>query len=221
MSRIAAIIPVRRNIHDNFGGNKDILPFGENNLLIHKIKQLKNVREVDVIVTTEDKYLAELAQKEGVEVIYRPLQLSDNSAHFGDFVSFICGCLNYDLVLWACVTSPMVDEKIYDRAINTFKEKREAGYDSLVSVQRMQRYLMDKNGALNYRTGDKFKAIEDLPSLYIFTNGISIAQRVDMLKWKYTSGNMPFFLELNKKEAIDICDEYDYQCAQFFAELKK
>ena len=49
---LTAIIPVRagsRRLH-----NKNILPFGDSNLLVHKIRQLKAVKSIDEIVVSSD-----------------------------------------------------------------------------------------------------------------------------------------------------------------------
>ena len=37
-----------------------------------------------------------------------------------------------------------------------------------------------------------------------------------MQQWKYTCGDLPYMYILEKKESIDICDEFDYECAKYF-----
>ena len=60
---LTAIIPVR-------GGsrrlpNKNILPFGDSNLLVHKIRQLKQVDGINTIVVSSDSdVMLEMANQE-------------------------------------------------------------------------------------------------------------------------------------------------------------
>lgn len=209
-----AIIPVREN-EDGELVNKDCLPFSDSDLLTYKIRQLKKIPKLNIVVTTDSDKLTEIALKENVSVNKRPRNLAKKDASFGELVRYVCAEVTEKNILWACVTSPLVDEKVYENAIDVYKEKVKKGFDSLVSVQKLQRYLMDINGALNFRTDD-FKAVNKLPELYIFTNGISIAPREKMIEWKYTSGDMPYLYELTKQQSIDICDTFDYECAKKF-----
>lgn len=215
MNKFTAVIPVRES---TFGSlkDKDYLPFAGTNLLIHKIRQLKEIPNLNIVVSTDSEKLALMAQKENVTVMKRPSKYSLENNLFGDFVRYVCVNINSEHILWACVTSPLVSAVRYTEAIRIYEEKLQAGYDSLVSVQKLQRYLMDENGALNFRTGNCLKSVDQLPKLFIFTNGISIAPRESMIRWKYTSGDMPYMMVLDKRESIDICDEFDYECAKRF-----
>lgn len=217
MNKIIAIVPARENETGKLI-NKDILPFGDSNLLIHKIRQLKQVNNLKTIVSTESQKIAAMVEKESVEVIYRPKNYARADTPFGELVRYVCNQVEAKHILWTCATSPLVTASIYEKVIGVYMEKLEAGYDSLVSVQKLQRYLMDKNGALNFQPGKKLKPEERLPELYIFTNGISIAPRKEMLEWQYTSGDIPYMYELDKKASVDICDMFDYQCAKIFYE---
>lgn len=215
MNKYTAVIPVREQTEGQLL-NKDNLPFAETNLLTYKIRQLKEIQFVDIVVTTDSDNLASIAEKESVTVMRRPSKYSLENNLFGDFVKYVCENLSTENIMWACVTSPLVSVTRYKEAITAYEKKRQCGYDSLVSVRKMQRYLMDVNGALNFRTGNQLRITEQLPELFIFTNGISIAPRKKMIEWKYTSGDFPYMMILNKIESIDICDEFDYECAKRF-----
>ncbi len=215
MNKFTAVIPVRENSTGSLI-DKDCLPFAGTNLLTHKIRQLKEITGLQIVVSTDSEKLAAIAQKENIEVMRRPSKYAMENNLFGDFVKYVCESIISEHILWACVTSPLVSTQRYIDALNIYEEKLKNGYDSLVSVQRLQRYLMDENGALNFRPGNSIRTVDKLPKLFIFTNGISIAPRESMIRWKYTSGDIPYMLVLDKKESIDICDEFDYECAKRF-----
>ena len=71
---ITAIIPVKGN--STRLPNKNILPFAESNLLIHKIRQLKQVEEItDIIVSSDSDEMLAMGEAEGVTAIKRPTNL--------------------------------------------------------------------------------------------------------------------------------------------------
>ena len=218
MAKYTAVIPVREN-KGMFNSPKDILPFGKSNLLLNKISQLKGIKNVEVIVSTDSDMLREMAVSAGASVIMRK-RLPPWEYAFPELVFEVCEELQTEHIIWSCVTSPMIETPLYRKAITIYEDKLSMGYDSLISVKRIQRYLLDNNGSLNYRTGSKFTEKGELPELFVFTNGISIAPRAKMMEWKHTSGEIPYKMELNKCEAIDICDNFDYECARHFWSMK-
>ena len=141
--RITAIIPAKA-----MSGrlpHKNTLPFGESNLLVHKIRQLKQVDAIkEIIVSSEDDEILAMAAAEGVRAIKRPYEFSAETKPFQDFLYYIVGEATEDHVMWACCTSPMVDVQTYNRGCKTYFEKLKEGYDSLITVMEYHHYLLDK-----------------------------------------------------------------------------
>ena len=209
---ITAIIPVKANSSRLPG--KNILPFGNSNLLLHKIEQLKQVEEVtDIVVSSDSDIMLEMAEKAGVIAIKRPEKYANESVPFGCFLDYLCDVLPNEHVLWACVTSPLVESYLYKKAIKLYFEKLEEGYDSLITLQPLQSFYFDKNGPINFETGLNHKNSEFLDPIYHFTNGINIAPRAKIAEWHYNYGPNPYQLMVNKREAVDIDDICDYMCA--------
>lgn len=218
MRSITAVVPARKEKSRLL--DKNILPFGESNLLLHKIRQLKKVQEVnEIVVSSEDKDILEMAEAEGVAALRRPQIYAEREKPFAKFVEYICGQLESGHILWACVTSPFITEKDYTDAIALYFDKLNEGYDSLVTVKKLKRYILDKNGAVNFKRGVQHKNSEDLSDLYLFTNGIVLAPREKMIEWKYNWGHIPYMLEVSKKKGIDISDQYDYEVAKLIYQM--
>lgn len=58
--------------------NKNILPFGDSNLLIHKIRQLKQVNEIDnIVVSSDSDKMLKMAETEGVLTHKREIEYCD------------------------------------------------------------------------------------------------------------------------------------------------
>ena len=103
-----------------------------------------------------------------------------------------------------------MDSKLYRKAIATYFDNLNKGYDSLITLNPMQSFFLDKNGPINFETGLNHKNSEYLDPIYHFTNGINIAPKRQIAKWHYNYGPNPYKLMVNKREAIDIDDIYDY-----------
>ena len=200
--KITAVIPVKGN--STRLPNKNILPFGDSNLLQHKIEQLKQVKGLhEIIVSSDSDEMLAIGEKCGVKAIKRPQKYADESVPFGMFLEYLCDTIEGDHLLYACATSPCVEPYLYEKAINVYFEKLKEGYDSLITVSPYQTYLMDDNGPLNFKMGLEHKNSEQLPMMYHFTNGPKYYQLV-----------------INKREAADIDDLYDYEMAKALYAMK-
>lgn len=216
---ITAIIPVKGN--STRLPNKNILPFGESNLLVHKIRQLKEVEEItNIIVSSDSDEMLNMAREEKVCAIKRPIRYADESVPFGMFLEYISDEMPGEHIMWACATSPLVEPYLYQKAIRLYFEKLEEGYDSLITCQPYQTYLMDEKGPLNFKMGLEHKNSEQLPLLYHFTNGINIAPKHKLKEWHYNYGPNAYRLLVNKREAVDIDDLYDYEIAKALYKMK-
>ena len=221
--RITAIIPAKA-----MSGrlpHKNTLPFGESNLLVHKIRQLKQVDAIkEIIVSSEDDEILAMAAAEGVRAIKRPYEFSAETKPFQDFLYYIVGEATEDHVMWACCTSPMVDVQTYNRGCKTYFEKLKEGYDSLITVMEYHHYLLDKDmKPYTFKWGPDHRNSQDLDKLYFFTDGIQLAPKESMRQWHYYFGHNPYGMEVDLKTSTDVDTIYDYLLGrlQFFLDDKK
>ena len=216
---ISAIVPVKGS--SSRLPNKNILPFGGSNLLQHKIEQLKQVKGLhEIIVSSDSDEMLAIGEKCGVKAIKRPTQYADESVPFGMFLEYVCDIIHGDHLMWACATSPCVEPYLYEKAIKVYFDKLQEGYDSLITCSPYQTYLMDENGPLNFKMGLEHKNSEQLPMLYHFTNGIDLAPKDKVKEWHYNYGPKAYRLLVNKREAADIDDVYDYEMAKILYAMK-
>ena len=156
--KTTAIIPVRagpRRLK-----NKNILQFGDSNLLVRKIRQLKLVQKngfIDnIVVSSDSDEMLKMAENEKVLTHKRQsIYADDVSVPFGEVVKNICENVFGDNILWATCTSPLTLPKHYEEAIKTYKIKVPAENDSLVSFEILKVFLWDDNGPINYGLGKK------------------------------------------------------------------
>lgn len=71
--KITAFIPVKGD--STRLPNKNILPFEGSNLMIHKIRQLKQVENItDIIVPSDSDEILQMGTDDGITAIKRPIQ---------------------------------------------------------------------------------------------------------------------------------------------------
>lgn len=219
MRKITAIVPVRAGSRRL--KNKNIAPFAGTNLLVYKIEQLKKVDQVDeIVVSSDSEIMLQMAKESGATIHKRAPEFCDETTKtFGEVVRHIAENVDGDDILWATCTSPLVTPKIYSRAIAEYYPALQAGFDSLVSFEVIKRYLWDDHGPLNYELGLKHVPSQELPNLYIVTDGILLAPRKKMIEWSYFHGPNPYRFIVDKRTGCDIDDGLDLATARAWLDL--
>ena len=217
---ITAIIPAK-GVSSRLP-NKNILDFHGNPLVVHKIKQLKQVHEVDcIIVSSDDDHILELALKEGVQAVKRPVRYTLDDVSIAEFFEYIPSIVRTTHTAWTCCTSPTFDERRIRTAIALYRENVPDKNDSLISVMEYKHFLFDSNGPLNFGIGREHKYSQDLPRYDLFTNGILIAPTARYAEWGSNFGPNPFRFEVDQITAIDIDTPVDFEVAKRLWEIRK
>lgn len=212
---ITAVIPVRAGSRRL--KNKNVLPFGDSNLLIHKIRQLKEVTLIDKIyVSSDSAEMLEMARNEGVLVHKRPIEYGDEkSKTFNEVVELIANSLDGDILMWAPCVCPLCLPQDYTNALSVYSDVVVGNkqFDSVISVETFKKYLYGDGKFINF-SPDKHVPSQKLPDWKIIVNGFYIADRTNMADWKFVYGKNPYLYQITKEAAIDIDDEVDYITAK-------
>lgn len=212
MKDIVAILPARE--FDYNLQNKNLLPFLGTNLLMHKIEQLKKVKNLkQIIVASESETILSMAEQEGVSIFKRP-KLNEKEDTLSNLVNTILPAIEASDILWTSCCTPFIDENLFSKTIDVYDNKIQEGYDSLITVLPFKRYVIDDNGAVNFRKGLAHRETSKLSQLYFWINGITIASKENMLKWSYLWGDIPYKFFLDKKESIEIKNLEDLKMAE-------
>lgn len=213
---ITAIIPVRAGSRRL--KNKNLSEFNGTTLLENKINQLLKSKYINTIVVSSDSdEMLDIAKSYGVVTHKRSYEYCDEiTKPFGEVVSHICRNVEGNHVVWATCTSPLVDYTDYDNAIEKYFDALDSGYDSLMSVELIKRYLWDSNSPINYKLGLEHVPSQELPDMYVVTDGILIAPRSMMIEWNYFHGINPYKYILPKIKCVDIDDELDLLVAKSY-----
>lgn len=216
--QIAAVIPVRQG--STRLKNKNILPFGTSNLLIHKIHQLKAIAKIDrIIVSTDSEEMIKMALEEGIEVQKRPLEYCDEKTKsFREVVCYIADSIETEVLIWAPCVCPLVKIETFNKAIDEFLSIKNNEFDSVISAKLLKEYVFDENKPLNFSIENHVPS-QKLPNWHTIVNGFFIAKKEDMKNWQFVYGKRPKLIEVDKFEAIDIDDELDYKLACYMNKI--
>ena len=218
---ITAVIPVRAG--STRVKDKNIRPFAGSSLLEIKIEQLKAVKEIDrIIVSSDSETMLELAKNTGVIPMRRPLEYCDEESRtFNEVVEYIAANqVDSDVMMWVPCVCPLVKSKKIREGIELYRkiENGELPGDCVATAVLFKEYLFNESGPVNFSV-ERHVPSQKLLNWHYLTNGFFIAKRADMINWRFVYGPKPYLCEVNKLEAIDIDDEYDFKMAELAMSL--
>ena len=215
-----AIIPAR-------GGSKgiprkNIKELCEKPLITYIIETALRVEELDrVIVSTEDKEIAEVAKKCGAEVPFmRPEELARDETPtlpvLQHAVKYLEEKENYkpDIIVLLYATSPLLKHERVSEAIKLLKAR---GFDSVLSVVEDRGHYWIKRGEDYERLYPKVLKNRQFTEPLLKENGaIYLCKRDLLMKENTMVGGKIGFLKIQKEESIDIDEPLDFEIAEFF-----
>jgi len=187
-------------------------------LLKIKLEQLLKAGSIDkIILSTNDEEVINIAKvinNSRIIIDRRPEHLATSATSTDDLIKYVPSLIESGLVLWTHVTSPFIDEKIYDGAISRYHELK-GEYDSLMSVTPLKTFIWDKNGAVNYdRSAEKWPRTQTIDPLFEVNSGIFIAPVNIYTGLGDRIGKNPFLFETDDIASFDIDWEEDFFIAE-------
>lgn len=221
--KIVAIIPAR-------GGSKgiprkNIKPIAGQPLISYIIKAAKGVLEIDrVIVSTEDKEIAEVAERYGAEVPFlRPAELAMDDIPTLPVIEHAIHYLEEeelyipDVVVLLYPTSPLMTSESISDAIRLVEDDH---YDSVLGVLEDTGHYWKKAGKTYERLYPINPQNRQLTEPLLKSNGgVCVCNRDLLMNNHKLVGGVTAFFIIDKVEAIDVDDMVDFEMAEHF--LKK
>ena len=184
-----------------------------------KIRDLIKVKSINNIVvsTNEIKIINYLKEKkfQKVRIDYRPDNLCSSKTTTDKLIKYVPKVIKSGHVLWTHVTSPFFDNNEYDKSIGIYKNKIHKGFDSLMSVSPINKFIWDSKKPINYDYKKiKWPFTQKIKTLYevnsaIFINSIENYKRLDN-----RIGKKPFFHEIEDFKKIDVDTYSDFEIAE-------
>lgn len=216
--KILGFIPARGGSKGLPGKNKKIM-LGKP-LIAHTIEAALRSNLYDVVVSSDDEDILEIARQYNVNVVQRPAALSGDLAPtlpvMVHAVETVQG--NFDAVMTLQVTSPLRTVKHINETIELFAQDLEA--DSLVSVIKIPHKYTDSSIML--LDGKYIKPIDsenlvlrrqEKPTYWARNGAVIYITRINKVG-QYIFGGKILPYEMGKLESIDIDDLEDWQMAE-------
>lgn len=202
--------------------NKNTKPFVDiqGGLLELKIKELLKIKgDVEIVLSTNDSLSIEIASRlsKDITIDYRPEHLCTSTTKIEDFISYIPKLISSNHIFWIHATAPFVLSNDYMNAIETYFNKIQDGFDSLMSVTKIQQFLWDKDLKKivnNENKNNKWPQTQDLKPLFEINHAFYISSKKNYLKLNDRIGSNPYLFELDHIKSIDIDWEEDFRIAE-------
>ena len=209
--------------------NKNKRKFANINFGLVKIKlsQLLKSKLIDnIYLSTNDNEIIKFAQKLRKKklIIHKRKDtfLSRDNTMTQSLINHAYNIIPDGHILWTHVTSPFVNEKIYDDVIKLYKKiLKLKKYDSLMSITKIKGFVWDDKKSINYNSKKvKWPKTQDIKPLNKINSGIFLSSRLNYLKFKNRIGKKPFMYELPRFLGADIDDAEDFYLAEFLYKNK-
>lgn len=201
-------------------------------LLAYTIEEAKNSKYIDrIILSTDDKYIANTGKKYGAEVPFiRPEKLATDEATSEDTMIHAIKWLqdndNYNpkYTMLLQPTSPLRIKKDIDKSIELIINK---GADSLVGLVKSDKHpywMMEiKNGEVVPFDERKteYNRRQELPPIYIINGAMYIVRTELLLKEKNLQPGYTVPYIMPKKRSVDIDDMMDWRFVEMLIEERR
>lgn len=217
---ITAFLPCRSGSQRVPKKNTKTFAGVEGGLLTIKLKQLVRVSLIDrIVLSTNDPEVIAIGKSIDKSIIIdeRPEHLATSETSTDDLINYVPCVIKEGHVLWTHVTSPFLTSQMYELAIEKYLEEISLDrHDSLMTVNKIQTFLWDKNGSINYdRTKEKWPRTQTLSEIFEVNSGLFLNSIENYLKFKDRIAKTPFLYKTEGYTSFDIDWPDDFKLAEF------
>lgn len=189
----------------------------EGGLLTIKLSTLVKVQSISkIVVSTNDQEVIEIAKRFSnpkIIIDVRPDYLASSETSTDDVINYVPTIIKEEHILWTHVTSPFISAETIEEGIQLYL--KDNGYDSLMTVNKIQTFLWNEDGAINYdREVEKWPRTQTLPSLFEINSGFFISSRSNYLELQDRIGKKPYLFVTKGFESVDIDWPDDFVLAE-------
>lgn len=227
--KIIVVIPARagseRVKHKN---TRPFAGFG-GGLLELKLRQLSRVTEIDkIIVSSNDlevlAYSETFSRQTDTRVLplSRPDALGRSSTPMSKFIDYVSTLETDGIMMMTHVTHPFVTSDVINEFITAWKKAASEGYDSLMTVTRLHKFIWDECGPYNYdETVERWPRSQDIKPLFEVNHAAYIIPFKIMRETGDRVGKNPYLHPIDEAVAMDIDWEEQFLLLNDLSEVKR
>ncbi|MGO3346293.1 MAG: acylneuraminate cytidylyltransferase family protein [Marinomonas sp.] len=222
---ITAFLPCRKGSQRIPDKNVKLFAGVEGGLLKIKLDQLLACESIDsIVVSSNDERVLDFANNitdSRIVVDDRPDHLGSSSTTTDELIKYVPSIITEGDVLWTHVTSPFITELDYTNIINSYSEALTNGYDSLMTVLKLQGFIWDENNPISYdRNNLKWPMTQNVKPLYEVDSGAFLSSIKNYKLFNDRIGKKPFLLTQEKLKSVDIDWPEDFTFAEELWKIK-
>lgn len=216
---ITAFLPCRKGSQRIPDKNIKSFAGNEGGLLNIKLRQLVECELIDqILVSSNDERVLENATNFGadkIKVDERPDNLGNSDTTTDSLIEYVPSIIPAGNILWTHVTSPFINADDYTNIINAYIDALEEGYDSLMTVLKIQGFIWSSSKPVNYdREVLKWPMTQNIAPLFEIDSGAFISSRDNYVKFDDRIGTKPFLYQQEKMKSVDIDWPDDFELAE-------
>lgn len=225
MNKITAFLPCRKG--SQRVPKKNIKPFSNYpfGLIEIKLKQLIAAHRIDeIVLSTNDEEIlsyAETLTSNKLKIHVRDDALCTSETSTDDLVAHADSLVDEGHILWTHVTSPFVNQNVYDSLVISYLNALESGHDSLMTANEIHGFIWDQDKPISYdRAKEKWPRTQTITPLYELNSAAFIAPKEIYQAKKDRIGDQPYIHVLDKIVGFDIDWVEDFVIAESITQNK-
>ena len=218
--KIVAVIPARAG--SKGVPKKNLRQFLGAPLIAHTIKAALQADRIDrVIVSTDDPAIAGVSKQSGAEVIWRPEEISDDSAPSESALLHVINSLQQiegyipDLIVFLQCTSPVRQARDIDQAIQLVLDEES---DSLLSVVPFHLFIWrladGQAQAIDYDYSHRPRR-QDRPPEYVENGSIYVFKPWVLRRLNNRLGGKISLYVMDERSIVDINTVWDFELGEW------
>ncbi len=212
--KTVAFVPIKMN--SQRVPHKNILTLGKHALAWYIFDALKGVHGIDTIyVYCSDEKIIEYIP-DGIHFLQRDPYLDGNEVKGFEIYRRFINEVDADIYVLSHATSPFVATESIQTALDHVVDGKN---DSAFSAKKIQTFLWDKSGPLNYNPNDVPRT-QDLSPVYAEVGAFYIFKKEVFTDLNRRVGLNPYIQVLNDIEGVDIDEPEEFEFAKMIAEFK-
>lgn len=227
--KIIVVIPARAG--SERVKHKNTRPFAgfDGGLLELKLRQLSRVGNIDkIIVSSNDPevlaYSENFSRQTDTRVLplSRPDDLGRSSTPMSKFIDYVSTLETDGIMMMTHVTHPFVTSDVINEFITIWKKAESEGYDSLMTVTRLHKFIWDERGPYNYDdTVERWPRSQDIKPLFEVNHAAYIIPFEKMREAGDRVGKNPYLHPIDEAVAMDIDWEEQFLLLNDLSEMKR
>lgn len=205
--RVAAFVPLK--LKSRRLPNKNFLRLGDHPLAHHIFETLATIDEIhQVLCYTSQPQVLNLLPND-VELLMRPRNLDADSVKANELFYYAVSKIDAEVIVLCHATGPFVKCSSIRKGVRAVVSGR---FDCAFAVQRHQTYCWYQGKPLNYNPQNMLQT-QDLSPVFTETSGFYVFRKEDYLRNGTRIGKVPYMVEIDFKESVDIDNPADFALA--------